>query len=154
MRYRREACVTSAGGLGLFFLCSCAKFGEFDSSSESPKRCNSVFKESSQWPPAVLKLIPTSIEEKRNTILCHSIGKTNRKPLIFKKKYHGYCYSPECSATGMGRFPIYKLKWDLLRTSITACTIDKNTFSAPFEIFYVRTEILKEIFQKKSYTSP
>ena len=83
MRYRREACVTSAGGLGLFFLCSCAKFGEFDSSSESPKRCNSVFKESSQWPPAVLKLIPTSIEEKRNTILCHSIGKTNRKPLIF-----------------------------------------------------------------------
>ena len=48
----------------------------------------------------------------------------------------------------MGQFPICKLKWDLLRTSITACTIDKNTFSAPFGIFYVRTEIWKEIFQK------
>jgi len=28
-----------------------------------------------------------------------------------------------------------------LRTSVTACTIDKNTFSAPFGILYVRTEI-------------
>ena len=36
------------------------------------------------------------------------------------------------SAMGMGQFPICKLKWDLLRTSVTACTIDKNTFSAPF----------------------
>ena len=58
--------------------------------------------------------------------------------------------SPECSAMGMGQFPICKLKWDLLRTSVTACTFDKNTFSAPFGIFYVRTEIWKEIFQKKS----
>jgi len=47
----------------------------------------------------------------------------------------------ECSATGMGQFPICKLKWDLLRTSVIACTIDKNTFSAPFGIFYVKTEI-------------
>ena len=66
--------------LGPIFLCSCAKFGEFDSNSESPKRCNGVFKESSQWPPAVLKLIPTSSQKKkRNTILCHSIAKTNKK---------------------------------------------------------------------------
>ena len=78
--------------LGPIFLCSCAKFGEFDSNSESPKRCNGVFKESSQWPPAVLKLIPTSSQKKkRNTILCHSIAKTNKKKnkLIFtsnKKK--------------------------------------------------------------------
>ena len=64
----------------------------------------------------------------------------------------GHC--SECSAMGMGQFPICKLKWDLLRTSVTACTIDKNTFSAPFGIFYVRTEILKEIFQNKSYTNP
>ena len=62
--------------------------------------------------------------------------------------------SPESPATGMGQFPICKLKWDLLRTSVTACTIDKNTFSAPFGIFYVRTEILKQIFQKESYTTP
>ena len=48
---------------------------------------------------------------------------------------------PECSATGMGQFPICKLRWDLLRTSVTSCTIDENTFSAPFGIFYVRTEI-------------
>ena len=47
----------------------------------------------------------------------------------------------------MGQFPICKLKWDLLRTSVTACTIDENTFSAPFGIFYVR----KEIFQKKHF---
>ena len=57
----------------------------------------------------------------------------------------------ECSATGMGQFPICKLKWDLLRTFVTACTIDKETFSG---IFYVRTEIWKEIFQKKSYINP
>ena len=31
---------------------------------------------------------------------------------------------------------------------VTTCTIDENTFSAPFGIFYVRTEICKEIFQK------
>ena len=61
---------------------------------------------------------------------------------------------PECSATEMGQFPICKLKWDLLMTSVTACAIDKNTFSAPFGIFYVRAEIKKEIFQKKSSTTP
>ena len=52
---------------------------------------------------------------------------------------HGQC--SECSATEMGQFPICKLKWDFLRTSVTACTNDKNVFSAPFGIFYVRTEI-------------
>ena len=61
---------------------------------------------------------------------------------------------PESSATGMGQFPICKLKWDLLRTSVTACTIDKITFSAPFGIFYMRTEIWKKKFQKISYTTP
>ena len=35
-----------------------------------------------------------------------------------------------------------------LRTSVTAYAIDKNTFSAPFGIFYVRAEILKQIFKK------
>ena len=49
--------------------------------------------------------------------------------------------SQECSATGMGQFPISKLKWELLRTSVTVCTIDKNTLFAPFGIFYVRAEI-------------
>ena len=48
---------------------------------------------------------------------------------------------PECSATGMGQFPLCKLKWALLRTSVTACTTDKNTFYNPFEIFYVKMEI-------------
>ena len=33
-------------------------------------------------------------------------------------------------------------------------SLDKNTFSAPFGIFYVRTENWKEIFQKKSYSTP
>ena len=70
----------------------------------------------------------------------------------YHTQYFRYCnrrWSPESSATGMGQFPICKLKWDFLRTSITACTIDRNTFG----MFYVRTEIWKEIFQKKSYTT-
>jgi len=50
-------------------------------------------------------------------------------------------FSQEYSATGMGQFHICKLKWDLLRASITACTIDENSFSAPFGIFYERMEI-------------
>jgi len=50
-------------------------------------------------------------------------------------------FCPESSATGMGQFPICKLKWDFLKTSVTACKNDKNVFSAPFGIFYVRTEI-------------
>ena len=54
----------------------------------------------------------------------------------------------------MGQFRICKLKWELLRTSITACTIIKDTFSARFGIFYLRTEILKEIFQKKVLYNP
>ena len=41
---------------------------------------------------------------------------------------------PESSATGMGQFPICKLKLDFLRTSVTACVIHKNIFSAPFGI--------------------
>ena len=48
---------------------------------------------------------------------------------------------PEYTLKGMGKFPICKLKWGLLRTPVTACTIDKNTLSALFGIFYVRTEI-------------
>ena len=64
------------------FLCSCTKFGEFDSISESPKRCNGVFKESSQWPPAVLKLIP---EKKKETQFCviPSPKQTKKNKLIF-----------------------------------------------------------------------
>ena len=50
----------------------------------------------------------------------------------------------------MGQYPICKLKWDFLRTSFTACTNDKNVFSAPFGIFYVKTEIWNKFFQKKS----
>ena len=61
------------------------------------------------------------------------------KRVLHARRYKTLC--PESSATGMGQFPICKLKWDLLRTSITACTIDENTFSAPFGIFYVKTDI-------------
>ena len=61
---------------------------------------------------------------------------------------------PESSATGMGQFPICKLKWDLLKTSVTACTIDKNAFSAPFGISYMRTEIWKEFFLKSHIQPP
>ena len=60
----------------------------------------------------------------------------------------------ECSATGMGQFPICKLKWDFLRTSVVACIINENIFSAPFGIFYMRTDILKKKFQEIFYTNP
>ena len=66
------------------------------------------------------------------------LGKTVFFLCVQKIVLNRYC--PECSATGMGQFPICKLKWDLLRTSVTACTIDKDTFSAPFGTFYVTTE--------------
>ena len=65
--------------------------------------------------------------------------------------------SPECSAKVTGLCFICKWElayWDLLRTSIAAWTIHKNTLSAPFGIFYVQKEIWKQIFQKKSYTTP
>ena len=68
------------------------------------------------------------------------------KPLI----PHG----PECSAMGIGQFPICKLKWDLLRTSVIACTIHKSTFSAQFRIFYVKMEIWYKIFQKNRIQPP
>ena len=54
----------------------------------------------------------------------------------------------------MGQFPIWKLKWDLLRTSVRAFIIHKNIFFAPFGIFYMRTEIWKKKFQKISYKIP
>ena len=66
----------------------------------------------------------------------------------------GKRHGSECSVTETGQVPICKLKWDLLRISVTACTIDRDTFSAPFGIFSARTKIWKEIFQKKSYTNP
>ena len=63
-------------------------------------------------------------------------------------------HSPEYSATKMGKFPICKLKWDLLRTSVRAGTIDKNTFSAPFWNLLCENRYLKEIFLKKSSSKP
>ena len=86
----------------------------------------------------------------------HTIAEISNKENFINARFPAFLFRlcPECSATGMGQFPICKLKSDLLRTFVTACTIDRNTFSAPFGIFYVRTEIWKEIFQKKSYTTP
>ena len=53
---------------------------------------------------------------------------------------------------GNGAVSHLQTEMGFLRTSVTAYTIDENTFSAPFGIFYVRTEIWREIFQKRSYT--
>ena len=77
----------------------------------------------------------------------HIVKKKSRK--VDKNDWNRH--SPESSATGMGQFPICKLKWDLFRTSVTACTIDENISPAPFGIFYVKTEIWKESFQKSSF---
>ena len=61
---------------------------------------------------------------------------------------------PQMLCNGNGAISILQIEMEFLRTSVTACTIDKNIFSAPFGIFYVRTEIWKETFQEKSYTTP
>ena len=87
-----------------------------------------------------------------NTWTVLTSSKRHFKELTILKVFE--TYSPESSATGMGQFPICKLKRDLFRTSVTAFTIDKNTFSALFGIFYARMDIWKEIFQKRSYTKP
>ena len=67
------------------------------------------------------------------------------------------CYAfleqcPECSTTEMGEFPICQLEWDLLRTSIKACTVDKNIFSASFGIFLRGN--LKRDFPKSHIQTP
>ena len=55
---------------------------------------------------------------------------------------------------GNGAISHLQTEMGFLRASVTAYTIEKDTFSAPFGIFYVRTEMLKEIFQKRSHTNP
>ena len=58
------------------------------------------------------------------------------------------------SAMGMGQFPICKLKWNFLRTSVTACTIDENIFSAPFASLLSENGNLKRNFSKKVLYNP
>ena len=48
---------------------------------------------------------------------------------------------PGMLCNGNGAISHLQNEMGFLRSSITACKIDKNTFSAPFGIFYVRTEI-------------
>ena len=74
------------------------------------------------------------------------------KKYSFLKK--GYLLKDEAQNALQHEWGNFPLKWDLLRISVTACTIDKNKFSAPFGIFYVKTDICKEIFPKMSYTTP
>ena len=48
--------------------------------------------------------------------------------------------SPESFAINNWEFSNWKLIWDMQRISVTACSIDKYTFSVPSAIFHVRTE--------------
>ena len=48
---------------------------------------------------------------------------------------------PRILCNGNGAISHLQTEMGFLRTSVTACAIDKNTFSAPFGNFYVRTEI-------------
>ena len=69
------------------------------------------------------------------------------------------CYShnikcTEYSGTGMGQFSIYKLKWDLLRASITACTIDKKHFLPHLESFMLERKFEKKFFKKNNIQTP
>ena len=50
-----------------------------------------------------------------------------------------------------GNFPFTNWNGICWGLPFTACTIDRNKFYAPFGIFYVRTEIWKEIFPKVIY---
>ena len=63
----------------------------------------------------------------------------------FDDTLSGYEYctqtKPRMLCKGNGAIFHLQTEWDLLRDSITACTIDENTFSAPFGILYVRKEI-------------
>ena len=85
-----------------------------------------------------LGLSPVPITALWKEILENSIKKSK---IVFLRLNFSNDTSPECSAMEMGQFSICKLKWDLLRTSVTACIIERNTFSTPFGIFYVRTEV-------------
>ena len=84
------------------------------------------------------------------SIYSKSQGLWGHMSLHVNQRFNGGKYSPECSAAGMGQFPICKLKWDLLRTSFTACTINKNTFSAPFGI----RKFEKKFFKKSPIQPP
>ena len=60
---------------------------------------------------------------------------------------------PRMLCNGNGAISHCKLKWDLLRTSVTACTIDKNTYLAPFGTFYVKMERVIYL-KRKPYKVP
>ena len=61
---------------------------------------------------------------------------------------------PRILCKGNGAISHLQTKMGFLRTSVTACMIHKNIFSAPFRISYMRTEIWKKKFWKISYTTP
>ena len=48
--------------------------------------------------------------------------------------------SPESSTIRNKEFVIWKLKWDLLRTTVTACLTYEHDFFAFFAIFHVQTK--------------
>ena len=89
-----------------------------------------------------------------NVVLIHQLQLKSNSYRIPKDISWQCMQCPECSATGMGEFSICKLKWDLFRTSVTTWTIDKNTFSAPFGIFFVKTAIRKDFFRKSLIQPP
>ena len=83
------------------------------------------------------------------SILCDQICQNN-----YQLDTLLYMFNPRMLCNGNGAISHLQTEMGFLGTSVTAYTIDENTFSAPFGIFYVRTESWKEIFQKKSFTNP
>ena len=65
-----------------------------------------------------------------------------------------YGIQPRILCNGNEAISNLQTKMGFSRTSVSACTIHKSTFSSPFGIFYVRTETWKEFFQIKSNTPP
>ena len=61
---------------------------------------------------------------------------------------------PRMLCNGNGAISHLQTEMGFLRTSITAYTIDENTFSAPFGIFYVKTENLKTQISKNPIKPP
>ena len=85
----------------------------------------------------LLVLAPSSNMEKIHFLYSVEAVTVSLSTLVERKSKN----VPRMLCNRNGAISHLQTEMKFLRTSITACTIDKNTFSAPFGISYVRTEI-------------
>ena len=65
----------------------------------------------------------------------------DNKGMTWKRDFGKSKITPRMLCNRNGAISHLQNEMGLLRTSVTACAIDKDTISAPIGIFYVRTEI-------------